>query len=144
MLASSTTALLLVFILSTAGASMSAVGHPRSSGGMWAMARRPWHLSPCVAAVAGQEFRTQSELLRRTRVGRSPHDFQWNVSEFTRNQLSEDDKEKVTVSAEVAVDTLHRTFLAAPWRPTGLGIVLTSSPSVSSMNFSGWAVRLSF
>jgi uncharacterized membrane protein YccC len=47
----------------------------------------------------------------------------WDVANALGTvQYSQAEHEEVTGAAKVAVDTLHRSFLAAPWRPTGLGI----------------------
>ena len=121
-LASSTTALLLVFILSTAVPGSTSVIPDRLAG--WAMASvvafvAVWLLWP---AKVPNAVRIAAANACRALAAR----LHWNVSN-SLGAASSEDKKGVTVSAEVAVDTLHRTFLAAPWRPTGLG---TSSRAV--------------
>jgi uncharacterized membrane protein YccC len=123
-LASATTALLLVFILSTAVPGSPSVIPDRLAG--WALASvvaffAVWLLWPArvpnnVRNAAANACRAVAAVLRE------------DVSNWLgADSYSRDNHEEVTRVADTAVEALHRSFLAAPWRPAGLS---TSSRAV--------------
>ncbi len=118
-LASSTTALLLVFILSTAVPGPSTVITDRLAG--WAMASVVAYLAvwllwpakvtnPLRSAAANACIALAAQL--RCDVSKA----------LGTDSHSRAEHEELMTGAEVAVGALHRSFLAAPWRPTGLGV----------------------
>ncbi len=122
--ASATTALLLVFILSTAVPGPPSVIPDRLAG--WAMAAvvsffAVWLLWPArvpnsLRKAAAIACRAVAALLRE------------DVSNWLgADSYSREKHELISQAADDAVEALHRSFLAAPWRPTGLS---TSSRAV--------------
>lgn len=118
-LASATTALLLVFILSTAVPGPPSVIPDRLAG--WAMASivaffAVWLLWPAkvpnnLRKAAANACRAVAAVLRE------------DVSNWLgADSYSRKNHEEVTQVADDAVEALHRSFLAAPWRPAGLSI----------------------
>jgi uncharacterized membrane protein YccC len=118
-LASSTTSLILVFILSTAVPASPSVIPDRLAG--WSMAAvvafvAVWLLWP---AKVPNNLRNAAANACRALAARLRADASFWLGEtsYSTEQYAE-----VVAVADAAVDGLHRNFLAAPWRPTGLSI----------------------
>lgn len=118
-LASATTSLLLVFILSTAVPKPNSVMPDRFLG--WGMASvvaffAAWLLWP----VKGQSaFRLAAASTCRAVAAKLRADVS---SRLGTKVYSDDEHHSIINAAHVAVDALHRGFLAAPMRPTGLSV----------------------
>lgn len=118
-LASATTSLLLVFILSTAVPGPISVIPARLAG--WGLASvvaffAVWLLWPikgqsAIRVAAATTCRAIAVKLRA------------DVSHWLgTEEYSSDERHDITDAAHVSVDTLHPGFLAVPWRPAGLSV----------------------